>query len=263
MAADTALSRVRKTEFFAILAPGIYVVSAASLLVLAVFGPKDNLSPWERIYQILSDLSKDWFVAGAGLFFAYLIGSVLRAIPVRVADEFCGRLFKITAKGPFEDQIYSSKFPYSNMLGKQLEALHNNGVAKSFKPPLKDGSTHTMFNYWKAILCHHSPDSFAYGQELEGQVRLFAGMFWAGVIGFLISAIGLFLCRRSISTDWFTPLILSGSLSLVIGGVFGWRLRRVRADEVVRVFLAFIASVHKPILPSHEGTGYKKDEHSE
>lgn len=246
MAADTALTRVRKTEFFAIFAPGVYVVSASSLFALAVFTPDVNRLPWERIHGLLQSLSKDWFVAGTGLFFAYLIGSVLRAIPVNAADKLCGRLFKFTATQPFDSQIYSARFPYSKMLRAQLEALHKNGVAKNVKSPLEHDSTHTMFNYWKAVLCHRSPESFAYTQELEGQVRLFAGMFWAGVIGLSISLLGTYLCRRSVSTAWFMPLFLFGCLSLVIGGVFGWRLRRVRADEVVRVFMALIALHDEP-----------------
>lgn len=248
MAADTALSRIQKSEFFAILAPGIYVVSAASLIAIPLIEPTAT-SPWQRIIQTLRGLAHDWPIVVVGVFFAYLIGSVLRAVPVNIADRLCKRLFGWTARDPdsFDGLIYRDHFPYSKMLDFQLQALQKSGIKIRIRWPLEKGTSHTMFNYWKAALCLDTPAAFVYAQELEGRVRLFAGMFWAGILGLLVCTAGVCLLLGPLPTSWFGPLLVFVLLSLTIAGVFGWRLRRVRADEAVRVFIAFLRLSQRPV----------------
>lgn len=260
---DTTLSRVRKSEFFAILAPGFYAISALFLVTLAWHYAADNVPWWRHTADFLSKYFDRWPVPAAGAFFAYLIGCVLRAIPVSIADNLCGKVFKIIAREGYETDLYSGEFPYCTMLEGQLKVLQVNGVETGIEVPSCERSAHTMFNYWKATLCQFAQESFVLTQELEGQVRLFAGMFWSGVVGFSAIVAGVVFVPGLVSSTWFTPLSVYGLLSLTVGVVFGWRLRRVRGDEVRGVFLALAAfhdgSPMRPVEPALTSASKKRD----
>jgi hypothetical protein len=86
-----------------------------------------------------------WPLSVTLLFFAYLVGSFLRAIPVTMADRICGWVFKWTAGKGYGQVLYEGDFPYRSMLDQQLDALQKNGLLQYDSLPV-EGTEHTVFN---------------------------------------------------------------------------------------------------------------------
>ncbi|MGA2542181.1 MAG: hypothetical protein ABSG78_11560 [Verrucomicrobiota bacterium] len=93
MPGETALTNVRKYDFFAILGSGTYVVGSYGLLAAAVFNHRQKLSAPETLRWISGILERHWPVAVASLFLAFLIGNVLRALPISRMDDLSKKWF--------------------------------------------------------------------------------------------------------------------------------------------------------------------------
>ncbi|HTS19963.1 MAG TPA: hypothetical protein VMP11_20475 [Verrucomicrobiae bacterium] len=242
MPTATILSRIGRFEFFAILAPGLCLVT-----VMVIFGAAYALGPDQSATAAITTLnqeaSKQWPMSITMLFFAYMVGNILRAIPVSILDEICGRAFKWTVRGgdEYDRLAYQEDFPYVPLLKKQLTQLQENSVLEGVSLPV--GLTaHTTFNLWKLTLCDRSPATFDYTQELEGRVRLFSGMIWAALISGVFGVLGAVFSRGTgiFHPSWFLVMTVVAAVSFIFVAVLGWRLRPVRAEEVRVVFLGIL-----------------------
>ena len=240
MPVATTLSRIGRFEFFAILAPGVCLVAVVTIFLTACM-VEPSIDAGQAMTAISNQIKNQWPFGVVILLFAYLVGSILRAIPVGAADGFCGYLFKWTAIRGYDHILYVDDFPYGAMLEKQLAALQMNDQFDDVTLPA-DGTSHTIFNMWKLILCDRSPGIFEYAQDLEGRVRLFSGMIWVAVPSGVLGIIGCFLSRRCgcIHPSWFPIMTGMAVASFLFFFLLGWRLRRVRAEEVQVIFFGIV-----------------------
>jgi hypothetical protein len=271
MPGETALSNVRKYDFFAILGSGTYVVGSYWLLAAAVFNPGQKPSAYETLRWLSENVEKHWPVAVASLFLAFLIGNMLRALKVNGVDDlwknwwFEGlrKRFKYPKNNdsPYIVVLLKGSFPYPEMLKAELKELNKSRPEKErlvLKENLQDldftllsgekeithETWHSAYNFWKAELCRESAAAFEYTQELEGRVRLFATMFWASLLGLLAGVIGVLLGTASLLVSgWEMVMLFMAILSASICFIFGSQLRRVRGQEVAAVFLAYVSLI--------------------
>lgn len=187
MPTNTTLTRIRRTDFFAILAPGLCLVVVVTLFLAACITVPTEAAA-KTINKLSGAISKNWLPGLTLVLFAYLVGSILRAIPVNLLDEAFAKFFRKRAHG-YDRVLYKRAFPYRPMLKIQLKALQDNGLFTNFNLP-EAGTSHTSFNLWKLDLCEESPATFEYTQELESRVRLFSGMIWAAVPSLLFGLFG-------------------------------------------------------------------------
>jgi hypothetical protein len=247
MPAATALSKIGRFDFFAILAPGLYLTAIASLFMAALIrGPGQN---WTEALNNLSNLIKlHWPLSIVLFFFSYLLGNILRAIPVNIVDRICGPIFKKTARNHHDRALYRDNFPYLPMLRQQLLDLQANGLLKRSGLP-DSSSAHTTFNLWKMMLCHRAPAMFDYIQDLEGRVRLFSGIIWSALLSSFLAAVGVILStcpKHPFNSSWLPIMIIIAVLSLMTAGLLGWRLRHVRGEEVYGVYHAVVSLMAEP-----------------
>jgi hypothetical protein len=244
MPAGTALSRIGRFEFIALLGPGVYLTVACALGGGAVYDALDRTNN-DVPAQMLTTIAASWPLATFFFFIAYLTGSALRACSVTFVDRYIGSRFKFTASGPFQRALYeSNNFPYLPMLEHQLEAIRQNRSGLSLQgeilPPVQ--TAHTVFNLWKTLVCGKSTALFEYTQELESRVRLFSGMLWASALALVPSAaIFVVILFWSVSPKWLPTMIVLVFSSLLFFIILGWRLRHVRGEEAVMVFLAYLS----------------------
>lgn len=246
MPGETALGRVNRYDFFAILGSGICVVGSFALLAAALLELSPNPSPLDTLKWLSSAIENHWAVAVGLLFLAFLIGNVLRALPVNLVDNWSRKCFeRLRKRDKYHAALWREAFPYAEMLELELEALKRNRRGLNFTIP-PEGTRHSMFNFWKAELCRENPSAFEFTQELEGRVRLFATMFWAALLGFAAGAImALWSALGALVDGWGFVALLTLVLSGSICTVFGSQLRRVRGQEVAGVFVAYISLVLK------------------
>ncbi len=141
----------------------------------------------------------------------------------------------------FDRLVHRTDFPYAPMLQGQLRALKQN-VSHLHLPMPVAGTQHTLFNFWKATLCHKGDPSFEFSQEQEARVRLFANMFWAAFASLLPCTAGLVLALAGqLGSGWALTMLFAVFLSAAICVIFGSQIRRVRGHEVLAVFLAYAA----------------------
>lgn len=248
MSADEVLSRVSRFDFFAIMAPGFYILSTFVVVATAIYDNGAAVNAWVRLLSIVEKASSPWPMVIGIILLSYLIGTIPRAVPVNRADKICKYLFKWLQREGYVRFLYEDHFPFRRVLEKQLTALQSNGFANSIKIP-KEGTTHSLFNFWKMIVCEQSPAAFAFTQGLEARVRLFSGMIWAGVAGIVVSLSGILWCgvaAGALTYPWLSPMLTLFIVSTVIALMFGLRLRVVRGDEVVYLFLAYIVLAQGP-----------------
>ena len=252
MPASTTLSRIGRFEFFAILAPGLCLVAVVVLFLTAcTTGPATSAA--QAVRDLSAQVKDQWPLGVTLLFFAYLVGNILRAIPVNIVDRVCGRLFKWTARKGYDLVLYQKGFPYRPMLEEQVSALQENGLLENACLP-GEGTEHSTFNLWKLILCDRSPATFDYTQELEGRVRLFSGMIWAAVPSGVLGLLGVLFGSvfKVVHPSWLPVMVGVAVVSLAFVALLGWRLRRVRAEEVLAVFLGIVGLRQKSLPSSQE-----------
>jgi hypothetical protein len=135
-------------------------------------------------------------------------------------------------------------FPHWRVLRTFVAGLKTNaswaGLAEGELPDLPAavpyGETMLLFNHWKNALCVRSPESFRYYQMFESRSRMFAGMFWAGLIGVLGSI--WTLAHLGVTGFAHTPFAWQAlAVSAVVILLFGGQFRRVREQEA-RVLLS-------------------------
>jgi hypothetical protein len=236
-------------------------------------------------------------------FLVYLIGQALRAIPVAITEKCCKQLhcnlicsqderkcneIKLCRKNEGLAKYYyykNEKFPYSRALNEILKKLDNSeeivsySFSNLFSPENIDDNDlyYIYFNLFKVSLCAESANTFLYTQKFEERVRLFAGLFWAGIINFILVNISIlpnhlliipnlliFICLIFLNISWkqinswillcayivslliascyisypfLGFLIIILSLLLIIIYQFSW----IRGQEVFHVFLSYLS----------------------
>lgn len=253
MPGATALNRVNRYDFFAILGSGVYVVGSCGLLSAALLMQGQTNSAPAILERLSQSVESHWPLAVGVLFLAFLIGSVLRALPVNLMDNWWNSRWNIGIKAliirsgeaaekrAYFRALWHDSFPYGAMLELELKALKENRPDLEFRLP-PAGTLHSMYNFWKAELCRENVAAFEYTQELEGRVRLFASMCWAAVIGLCAAVGGVVLCLSiPRESGWLILMLVMLVLSALICWIFGSELRRVRGQEVASVFMAYVS----------------------
>lgn len=242
------LNRIGKVDFFAVLPAGFYVF----VVFLIVFGLATSpttgttISIWKPISDLVATAVGKPVTLVLVLFGSYLIGSSLRAFPVKWAEK---------ATPPFR-----LEFPYPLELQRVISELEKQKEASGFNPnkslSISDDLKMSVFNYWKDKLCMKSPDGFSYYQSFEARTRYFAGMFWAGCIGVIGGLIIIFQIPNGSLDQKFGVLVLSIMIMVVFGGQF----RRVREQEA-RVLVSLFAVLQQDCVTSQQvnaGDGKKR-----
>lgn len=250
MPADTALSRVTKSDFFAILGSGTYVMASYGLIAAAVLNHGQNLNARATVVWLSVTIENHWPVAVASFFFAFLVGNMLRALPVNLVDNWSGRWFgwlgtrkKRGKTNEYHKALWEDSFPYGKMLELELKALKLNMADLDFSIPPED-TRHSHYNFWKAEICRESTAAFEFTQELEGRVRLFATMCWAALLGLVAGIVGILLrACGALDAGWLHTMFVLSALSALICFVFGSQVRRVRGQEVASVFCAYMSLI--------------------
>src|ERR1017187_7080428 len=239
---ETALAKVSKYDFFAILGSGSYVVGCCGLLFAAVSSRNQNLTTQEAIKWLSGTIEHHWPLAVASLFLAFLIGNVLRALPVNRADNWWERWWfaalrtrlqkRKETNSPYQRNLRKGPFPYPAVVFGELEAMKRSLLVRypsvsseiqkdlGFDSPNKtykdhkeaketEETWHSAYNFWKAELCRESATAFEYTQELEGRVRLFATMIWASLLGLSAGVIGLLLTFAGpVGNSWIIVMFI-------------------------------------------------------
>ena len=267
------LSRIGRVDFIGIIPAGLYILFV--LIVAAIAVTADTGADVRPIITPEQGL-EHWYAIVVVLLLAYLLGSIPRAFPVDRTDGICCRVFwksrccrtlrKNTASRRRSSPSYfwglrviAGTFPYHSVLRATLHVLSRHGaIPGNLQMPVipernLPGAV-TLFDFWKVTVCARSPDAFSFIQSLEGRVRLFVGIIWAGAFGVLGSLTALIGCGiRSDVGLWFCVSALTLTFSTVLVVLFGRRLRFVRAEEAVHVFLAFLA-LQAPRSVTDDGT---------
>lgn len=247
MPTTTVLSRVRG-EFFPVMAPGLYVVLAIAAVSVAMGDDSTGATLWEKFKPFVKLLTDYWPLSILVIFAAYLLGNILRAFPVNLSDRICRRWFRRTVS--LRDRyFFDFEFPYKVLIKEYVEMLPKYGVLSDKLLPnkeeideMKPYVLHTMFNYFKLVLCTGAPDAFVYIQEFELRVRLFSGMFWAGLVGIITNIIlAVYVFANKDFEIWIGFIVVYFIISLVLVLLFGRQLPRVRGQEAVHVYLAYFA----------------------
>jgi len=271
MAAESEnfLGRVSKSDFFAILGSGIYVVAVCLFLTAAVWQPTSSFD--QDLIWLIGMLEGHWVVVAGLMYLSFMVGSVLRALRVNLADGYCRRwvrrargllyrtrhavpkgLFGVRRPGKwwlsfvrhrkrrtFDRILDRTPFPYLCLLEGQSRAMEEH-VPQKVELPTKEAA-HLMFNFWKATLCGKNDPNFAFTQDQEARVRLFANMFWAGLLSLFPSTIGMVVGLVRFGSGWFPTMLIVFCFSVSICAIFDSQIRRVRGQEVLIVFLAYVA----------------------
>jgi len=220
--------RIEKIDFFAVLPAGFYVFVVLFIDYHAYLAPKafSGGTIWNPILSLAENAGNKPVILALVLFVCYLLGSSLRALPVKWVEQ---------VTPPFRVE-----FPYPTKLKKALAELKADEKALCFnseKPPcIGDAVEMSVFNYWKDTLCIEAHQAFAYYQTFEARTRFFAGMFWSGCIGVVG---GIAVLRHTAANSLPDKSILL-VLSLLIVAIFGSQFRRVREQEA-RVLLTLFA----------------------
>ncbi len=239
MPTSTALSRV-KSDFFEILIPGFFVLVIILSVGLAFTQTKPGVSFTEITTPIIDLLKDNWVLSLITFIMVYLIGNLIRSIRVSVADRINKKIYYKITKNPIDKLVYESSFPYPLYLEHLKKQLMESELISDFPLPKKE-NLYPAYNFWKMAICSESPDAFNYIQEFESRVRLFSGMFWAGVFGIVGSTALFILCllNKAAWPVWgmYTLILFIVSVLSVIA--FGRNIQRVRSQEVYSVFMEF------------------------
>jgi hypothetical protein len=235
MAANAAIGKIGKIDFFACLPSGTYVFLCIYLV----------LNMGEDSYNLMSQialLSKSTTTNPSSLllilFCSYLLGSILRAIPVSFSEALIHRK--------------KSEFPYEDKLKEMITEIQKHSPVSQVNPELLPSVDHEItkssYNYWKDVICVNTPEAFVHYQEFEARTRYFSGMFLSGVVGVLIGVAALIYTLISYGTAYYLVSLSLILLSAIIASSFGCNLQRIRLQEVntlAGLYLAYIQSVGK------------------
>lgn len=249
MPTSNALSRVSSVDFFGVLPAGFYTFLSGIYCVTDFY---DIGSPtvWGRLEPFAKELKDNPVTILFLLFAAYMIGAVIRVIPVDFTDELVKRVKGWMRRSKRSDGTtgqsangHSGKFPYTDVIQNIWRALDRQKEltqlgATNF-PKVDSPVAEQVLNYWKDYLCIWSARGFAEVQSLEARVRFFVGMIWAGSIGLCggcIAILNALFGRQSLR-----PSLCFVLVSLAITVAFGRYLRQVRRREVRGVYRLYVA----------------------
>lgn len=128
MPANTSLDRVGRFSFFAIMAPGFYILIAVFLFASAWMEKMDKASVWKRMIAPWDQTALLWFLGFGVIFLSYIFGSLLRAIPVKTADSWTWNM-RHPLSWKKKGDLYE-KFPYPESLGAIGSLLPVNALAQ-------------------------------------------------------------------------------------------------------------------------------------
>jgi hypothetical protein len=231
MAAQASLAKISKIEFFACLPSGTYFFICLYLF-FNIDTDKNGSSQalWSLVLELVASTSRNPTSVLGILFTAYLLGSILRAIPVSYAERMM--------------QWKKSEFPYkeniSALIDNATKYCEASGIKKDDLPLHDRDTTAIIFNYWKDVLCVNSPNAFDNYREFEARTRFFAGMFLSGFAG-IITSVAAFV-KYGLHSPAVLYLFIT---SLIIAIVFGKGIKTVRKQEVstlVGLYIAYIQS---------------------
>ncbi len=255
---DAILNKI-KGDFFSIMTPGFYILIIMVSAFISFYPGTETCFNWNGLLQIVKEWKAYWPLYLFAVFIVYLIGSFLRAIPISTADKICklifsGMLKKKMSKVEIQEKsaknlvtiYYNYPFPYHPAWERLFSYLQGNCFEEgAFNlPDRKD--MHASYNFFKSVLCSYVPNAFAYTQTLEARVRLFAGMFWSGLLGIAVfSMLGILHFNNLIQIVWSTTHLMIVGMSFLICVLFGGQLPRVRGQEVEYVFYSYLAYATK------------------
>lgn len=228
MAAKSIISKFGKIDFFAVLPSGTYTFLSLYFLLGLDHQQRDvHESLWSSLEPLVHLTHDKPPVIILILFSAYILGSILRAVPVTNSENF------ICSK--------EHRFPYERTVKKMFDSIKSNpqltNIDSHVVPDLSDGLPKHVYNCWKDIVCVCSPEGFAYYQEFEARTRFFAGMFLAGCIGIVCAPLTLLLA----GSIFYKPALLLFFVSLIITYLYGRNLQHVRMQEVTTLAGLFLA----------------------
>ena len=250
MPATTVLSRV-KTDFFAILVPGFFIFAVIVSFFLAFTHKDPKISILERIKPFFDNLKEYWPLAIFLIVIGYLLGNLIRAIRVTTADKFSKTIFSRLAITEEKKLFYKGSFPYPIILNEIRKHLNDSDLIADITLPEEEKPLYSAWNFWKITIGLEFPDMFNYIQNLESRVRLFAGMFWAGLVGIIVSLsiFGGCIFNNVIKVVWLKYNLYLFFASAALFTMFGMNLRRVRREEARSVFMGYLALQNKKKVP--------------
>lgn len=247
MPANTFLNRVNTVDFFAVLIPGVYLAANISLLGFwCVDRSATNETPWQIINGAIIRLELNGLLIF--VLAAFLLGNTVRAVPIRVVDRLSTWINRCLCRLPLwenRQDDYREDFPYVNILNKIFELLYKHSYVSEGRPcasPEWGLRKLAEFNYWKALLCSKSSDSFAFVLAAESRVRLFAGIIWATGVSCVICALAMCFPQYR---QWYGPFVASLIVSLLLFAIFVTSLRPMRHEEARAVYLAFLSLLNE------------------
>jgi hypothetical protein len=241
MAVQEVLSKV-KSDFFAILIPGSFVMGVIVSGALVFTQTNANIGKMDRFGPFLDTLKSNWVLSFMAFVMIFLVGNLFRSIRVNWVDKITNLLFKRFIKDPWIKSLYEDPFPYRPILERIKTEFLKINLIDDISLPEDKNSLHDIYNYWKMAICIEAPGSFSIIEDLEGRVRIFAGMFWAGIVGIIgsmIISLG-FIFNEAARSVWGVYILFMSIISVIIAIAFGLSLKRVRSQEVISVLLAFL-----------------------
>ena len=260
MPTTTVLSRV-KNDSVAILVPGSFVLLIIISVYLALTHKDQSSGIIKRIAPFFKVFTDYWPLFLVLFIIAYLVGILIRAIRVNLADMLSKKIFEKFNRSKWIRLGYESEFPYPVILEDVKKELLESNMISSYSLP-NEKNLHNVYNFWKMIICLESQDVFSHIQNLESIVRLFVGMFWSGfigVIGYLIT-LGGCLLNKIIRDVWLDFTLVMLVVSVIILIMFGMNIRRVRVQEVVVLFMAYLVIHQKKEQEEKKNRVKKKNE---
>ncbi len=150
MPATTVLSRV-KSDFFAILIPGFFVLVIITSGFLAFTHDNPSISIIKRIDPFFTVLKDYWPLVFVIFIIAYLMGMLLHTIRVNIADEICGIFFARLYRREWSKLGYKCSFPYIDALEAVKDDLVHSNLVSDFKIPDKK-YLYNAYNYWRIVI---------------------------------------------------------------------------------------------------------------
>ncbi|MCX6583148.1 MAG: hypothetical protein NT166_23485 [Candidatus Aminicenantes bacterium] len=244
MVAQEMLSRV-KTDFFAILIPGSFIMGVIVSVVLVFTQYDTELCIMERFNSFFETLKGNWVLSFIVFIMIFLVGNLLHSIRVNKVDRIANFFFNGLIKEPRDKAHFENPFPYRAMLEEIKTGLLKVKLIEDIPLPEDRDTLHDVFIYWKTVIRMDSPGSFHHIQDLEGRVRMFAGMFWAGVVGILgsigsIVTLSSFIFNEAAWSVWGGYILFMFIISVIISAAFSLSLKHARSEEVKAVFLTYL-----------------------
>ena len=224
MPAEKIVSQFNKTDLFAVLPPGFVIFT---FVYAACRTNNQTPSLWVVLQGLAEQLQQRpaWIIFV--LFAAYLLGNLVRTMPVEWAERMLP---------PF-----TGGFPYPEDLREVRKTLHDHaavaGINPELLPDLTNGVPLRVYNYWKGTLCIGTANGFDYFQTFATRMRFFTGMLWAGWIGVGCSGWIAVSCQMLTHPVGKALFVLAAVILLT----FGLNFRRVRRQEARALLLLFVA----------------------